>query len=56
MDYINTSHPNFVGGSKALEIAVQQTKSSRVALSVTKPKVFMDSNSKYATCFEIYQY
>ncbi|KAG8645833.1 dynamin-related protein 3A isoform X2 [Manihot esculenta] len=24
MDYINTSHPNFVGGSKAVQIALQQ--------------------------------
>jgi len=31
MDYINTSHPNFIGGSKALEAAVQQTKSSTVS-------------------------
>ncbi|KAL6560740.1 Dynamin-related protein 3A [Orobanche gracilis] len=31
MDYINTSHPNFIGGSKALETALQQTKSSRIA-------------------------
>ncbi|KAK6143667.1 hypothetical protein DH2020_024015 [Rehmannia glutinosa] len=31
MDYINTSHPNFIGGSKAVEIALQQTKSSRIA-------------------------
>ncbi|KAI4296450.1 hypothetical protein L6164_036406 [Bauhinia variegata] len=38
MDYINTSHPNFIGGSKALELAVQQTKSSRVPLSVSRPK------------------
>ncbi|KDP30000.1 hypothetical protein JCGZ_18767 [Jatropha curcas] len=29
MDYINTSHPNFIGGSKAVEIALQQVKSSR---------------------------
>ncbi|KAF3435890.1 hypothetical protein FNV43_RR22982 [Rhamnella rubrinervis] len=29
MDYINTSHPNFIGGSKAVEIAAQQIKSSR---------------------------
>ncbi|XP_043814239.1 dynamin-related protein 3A isoform X2 [Manihot esculenta] len=29
MDYINTSHPNFIGGSKAVELALQQAKSSR---------------------------
>lgn len=39
MDYINTSHPNFVGGSKAVEIALQQVKSSRVALPISRQKV-----------------
>ncbi|WCJ18222.1 dynamin related protein [Euphorbia peplus] len=29
MDYINTSHPNFIGGSRAVENAIQQIKSSR---------------------------
>ncbi|PNX78558.1 dynamin-related protein 3a-like, partial [Trifolium pratense] len=38
MDYINTSHPNFIGGSKALEAAAQQTKSSTVSLPVSKLK------------------
>ncbi|PWA63907.1 dynamin-related protein 3A [Artemisia annua] len=28
MDYINTSQPNFIGGSKAVEIAIQ-VKSSK---------------------------
>ncbi|KAK9678838.1 hypothetical protein RND81_11G236000 [Saponaria officinalis] len=28
MDYINTSHPNFIGGSRALEVAQQQVRSS----------------------------
>ncbi|KMT09308.1 hypothetical protein BVRB_6g134060 [Beta vulgaris subsp. vulgaris] len=27
MDYINTSHPNFIGGSRALEMAQQQIRS-----------------------------
>ncbi|KAL7082540.1 hypothetical protein ACP275_14G104900 [Erythranthe tilingii] len=31
MDYINTSHPNFIGGSKAVEMALQQTRTSRIA-------------------------
>ncbi|XP_058771706.1 dynamin-related protein 3A-like [Vicia villosa] len=44
MDYINTSHPNFIGGSKALEFAVQQTKSSRAALSVSRPKDALESD------------
>ncbi|CAN6458982.1 unnamed protein product [Victoria cruziana] len=29
MDYINTSHHNFIGGSKAVEIAIQQQRVSR---------------------------
>lgn len=39
MDYINTSHPNFIGGSKAVENALQQVKSSRVPLTVSRQKV-----------------
>lgn len=39
MDYINTSHPNFMGGSKAVETALQQVKSSRISLSIARPKV-----------------
>lgn len=38
MDFINSSHPNFIGGSKAVEIAMQQVKSSRNA-TVPKHKV-----------------
>ncbi|KAH9696996.1 Dynamin-related protein 3A [Citrus sinensis] len=38
MDYINTSHPNFIGGSKAVEIALQQIKSSKVPLPITRHK------------------
>jgi murein endopeptidase len=30
MDYINTSHPSFVGGSKAVEMALQDRRSSKV--------------------------
>lgn len=30
MDYINSSHPNFIGGSEAEEIALQQIKASRL--------------------------
>lgn len=33
MDYINTSHPNFIGGSKAVEMALQEMKSHRAAAS-----------------------
>lgn len=41
MDYINTSHPNFVGGSKAVEIALQQIKSSRISINISKQKVYI---------------
>ncbi|TXG54047.1 hypothetical protein EZV62_019303 [Acer yangbiense] len=41
MDYINTSHPNFIGGSKAVEVALQQIKSSKVTLPIARPKVAM---------------
>ncbi|KAK7368854.1 hypothetical protein VNO80_10885 [Phaseolus coccineus] len=44
MDYINTSHPNFIGGSKAIEAAVQQTRSSRVALPVSRVKDVVESD------------
>ncbi|KAK2393282.1 Dynamin-related protein 3A [Trifolium repens] len=49
MDYINTSHPNFIGGSKALEIAMQQTISSRAALSVSRPKDVLESDKGSAS-------
>ncbi|XP_062082665.1 dynamin-related protein 3A-like isoform X1 [Humulus lupulus] len=38
MDYINTSHPNFIGGSKAVEVALLQVKSSRVTLPIGRLK------------------
>ncbi|XP_042375153.1 dynamin-related protein 3A-like [Zingiber officinale] len=44
MDYINTSHPNFIGGSKAVESAQQQVKSSRLVPSLPKPKDTADSD------------
>ncbi|KAJ7516642.1 hypothetical protein O6H91_22G065700 [Diphasiastrum complanatum] len=37
MDYINTSHPAFIGGSKAVEVALQQQRSS-ITSSIMKPK------------------
>lgn len=39
MDYINTSHPNFIGGSKAVELALQQAKSSRAVPLPVRQKV-----------------
>ncbi|KAL6012641.1 hypothetical protein ACLOJK_003130 [Asimina triloba] len=44
MDYINTSHPNFIGGSKALEIATQQIKCNRTPAAVPKLKDGIDSD------------
>ncbi|CAI9781802.1 unnamed protein product [Fraxinus pennsylvanica] len=41
MDYINTSHPNFIGGSKAVEVAQQMT--SRVAAPISRQKDAGDS-------------
>ncbi|XP_018483717.1 dynamin-related protein 3A-like isoform X2 [Raphanus sativus] len=38
MDYINTSHPNFIGGTKAVEAAMQKVKSSRIPHPVARPK------------------
>ncbi|TMX05263.1 hypothetical protein EJD97_025433 [Solanum chilense] len=42
MDYINTSHPNFVGGSKAVEMAMQQVKSNRITVPVPRQKDGVD--------------
>ncbi|XP_050258931.1 dynamin-related protein 3B-like [Quercus robur] len=41
MDYINSSNPNFLGGSKAVEIAMQQLRSSQrnMAMETEVPKV-----------------
>ncbi|PSS02782.1 Dynamin-related protein like [Actinidia chinensis var. chinensis] len=44
MDYINTSHPNFIGGSKAVEMALQQVKSNGVAAPISKLKDAIDSD------------
>ncbi|KAA8536385.1 hypothetical protein F0562_028863 [Nyssa sinensis] len=42
MDYINTSHTNFIGGSKAVEMALQQFKSSRITAPIPRPKDGID--------------
>ncbi|XP_058081855.1 dynamin-related protein 3A isoform X2 [Magnolia sinica] len=49
MDYINTSHPNFIGGSKAVEVALQQVKSSRLPVSLPKLKDGVDSDRLQAS-------
>ncbi|KAD6454285.1 hypothetical protein R6Q59_016095 [Mikania micrantha] len=38
MDYINSSHANFIGGSKAVEMAMQLVKSSKVTATAPKHK------------------
>ncbi|KAK4476934.1 hypothetical protein RD792_016103 [Penstemon davidsonii] len=43
MDYINTSHPNFLGGSKAVEMALQQ-KPSRISAPISRQKDSGDSD------------
>ncbi|KAL6613917.1 hypothetical protein ACP70R_036187 [Stipagrostis hirtigluma subsp. patula] len=35
-DYINTSHPNFIGGSKAVEQAQQQVRAGKMSASVVR--------------------
>ncbi|XP_047315162.1 dynamin-related protein 3A-like [Impatiens glandulifera] len=49
MDYINTSHKNFIGGSKAVEIAQQQTKSNRITAAIPKPKEAVDTDKAPAS-------
>ncbi|CAI0556968.1 unnamed protein product [Linum tenue] len=38
MDYINTSHPNFIGGTNAVEVAEQQVKTSKLNPAISRPK------------------
>lgn len=49
MDYINTSHPNFVGGAKAVEIASQHIKSSKAPVPLGKLKDAGDSEKASAS-------
>lgn len=56
MDYINTSHPNFVGGSKAVEIALQQVKSSRVPLAISRQKVCVHILITKVFCFACFPF
>nr|XP_043634595.1 dynamin-related protein 3A-like [Erigeron canadensis] len=41
-DYINTSHPNFIGGNKAVEIALNQIRSNRLLSLLPKPRDGVD--------------
>lgn len=49
MDYINTSHPNFIGGAKAVEIASQHIKSSKAPVPLGKLKDAGDSEKASAS-------
>lgn len=49
MDYINTSHHNFIGGSKAVEIASQQIKSSRISPPIQRQKDGVDADKAPAS-------
>ncbi|XXG49120.1 hypothetical protein AAC387_Pa02g3387 [Persea americana] len=49
MDYINTSHPNFIGGSKAVENALEQVRSSRLSVSLPRPRDGVDSDKLQAS-------
>uniref|UniRef100_A0A7N0VKT2 Dynamin-type G domain-containing protein n=1 Tax=Kalanchoe fedtschenkoi TaxID=63787 RepID=A0A7N0VKT2_KALFE len=48
MDYINTSHPNFIGGSKALQLAEQDVKSTRATASLARQKDGVQSDKTAA--------
>ncbi|XP_058067809.1 dynamin-related protein 3A-like [Magnolia sinica] len=39
MDYINTSHPNFICGSKAVELVLQQLRSSKSSTTASSAKL-----------------
>lgn len=48
MDYINTSHPNFIGGSRALEVAQQQIR-SLVVVPVTRQRDSVENDMTQAS-------
>lgn len=56
MDYINTSHPKFIGGSKAVEIALQQVKSSRVSMPMPRSNSKVEKMSSFFICFGRYTF
>ncbi|KAI5070335.1 hypothetical protein GOP47_0014678 [Adiantum capillus-veneris] len=42
MDYINTSHPSFIGGSKAVEAALQQHRGAKASAISKEPSEWKD--------------
>ncbi|CAK9199917.1 unnamed protein product [Sphagnum troendelagicum] len=51
MDYINISHPNFIGGSMAMEIPLQQQWGTKGGASVDISKAILGSRA--CNCYEI---
>lgn len=45
VDYINTSHPNFIGGNKAVEVASHQVRSNRLASPTSRQRDGADSDA-----------
>lgn len=48
-DYINTSHPNFIGGNRALELAQQQIRSSMVIVPAPRQRDGAESDLMQAS-------
>ncbi|KAK2978746.1 hypothetical protein RJ640_003905, partial [Escallonia rubra] len=44
IDYINTSHPRFIGGSNAVEVALNQIRSNRLSAPTHRPRDGIDSD------------
>lgn len=49
IDYINTSHPNFIGGSKAVEVALRHVRSYRMSTPMPRPRDGVDSDAGQAS-------
>ncbi|KAJ4880706.1 Dynamin-related protein 3A [Raphanus sativus] len=53
MDYINTSHPNFIGGAKAVEAAMEKVKSSRIPHTVPRPKDTVEADKTSSSASQV---
>ncbi|KAM7515808.1 hypothetical protein LguiA_005391 [Lonicera macranthoides] len=49
LDYINTSHPNFLTGSKAVEVALRQIRSSRLSSATPTQRDGVDTDATPAS-------
>ncbi|XP_010268466.1 PREDICTED: dynamin-related protein 3A-like isoform X2 [Nelumbo nucifera] len=45
MDYINTSHPNFLSGSKAVELAMQHLKSTKMGTNFGESRNYVEKST-----------